>query len=96
MMNDAPYVLVAETSYRKQAKKFLRQHPDIRPVYEELLADLVIDPFAPALRLYPLTGALKGKWTVSLTYAYRVILTLRVTEKRIFLLDIGSHDDVYR
>lgn len=90
MMNDASYTLVAEQSYRKQVKKFLRQHPDLRPIYEKLLADLVIDPFAPALRLHPLTGALKGRWAVSLTYAYRLILTLRVTEKRIFLLVIGA------
>jgi mRNA-degrading endonuclease YafQ of YafQ-DinJ toxin-antitoxin module len=68
----------------------------MRPAYERLLADLVVDPFAPALRLHSFTGVLKGKWAVSLMYIYRITLTLRVSEKHIFFLDIGSHDEVYR
>jgi mRNA-degrading endonuclease YafQ of YafQ-DinJ toxin-antitoxin module len=96
MTNDASYTVIAERAYQKQAKRFFQRHPDIRPAYERVLADLTVDPFAPALRLHALTGALKGKWAVSLTYAYRITLTLRVSEKRIFLLDIGSHDEVYR
>lgn len=31
-----------------------------------------------------------------LTYSYRITLTLLITEKEISLLDIGSHDEVYR
>jgi addiction module RelE/StbE family toxin len=96
MTNDSLYVVVAEQVYQKRARKFFRQHPDLRPVYERLLADLVADPFAPTLRLHPLAGALKGRWAISLTHSYRIILTIRVVEKRILLLDIGSHDDVYR
>lgn len=96
MTNDEPYLLVAEQVYRKQAKKFFPKHPDVRPTYERLLADLAANPFAPALRLHPLTGVLKGKWAVSLTYAYRITLTLRISEKRTLLLDIGSHDAIYR
>jgi mRNA-degrading endonuclease YafQ of YafQ-DinJ toxin-antitoxin module len=96
MTNDARYTLIAEQSYQKRAQKFLRLHPDLRPTYDKLLTDLTVDPFAPALRLHALTGILKGRWAVRLTRAYRITLTLRVTEKRIFLLDIGSHDEVYR
>jgi len=32
---------------------------------------------------------------VSLTYSYRITLTLQITEHEILLLDIGSHDEVY-
>jgi mRNA-degrading endonuclease YafQ of YafQ-DinJ toxin-antitoxin module len=32
---------------------------------------------------------------VSLTYSYRITLTLQITENEILLLDIGSHDEVY-
>ena len=39
------------------------------------------------------TGDLQA---VSVTYEYRIILTLEVTEREIILLDIGSHDEVYR
>lgn len=31
---------------------------------------------------------------VSLTYSYRLTLLVKVTEREIVLLDIGSHDDV--
>jgi hypothetical protein len=30
-----------------------------------------------------------------LTFAARITLTLNVVERRIVLIDIGSHDDVY-
>lgn len=33
---------------------------------------------------------------VSVSYEYRITLSLRVTEREIYLLDIGSHADVYR
>jgi mRNA-degrading endonuclease RelE of RelBE toxin-antitoxin system len=39
---------------------------------------------------------LEGLHAVSVTHAYRITLTLRVTTKEIVLLDIGSHDEVYR
>ena len=37
-----------------------------------------------------------GIQAVSLTYDYRITLTVIVTDKEITLLDIGSHDEVYR
>jgi mRNA-degrading endonuclease YafQ of YafQ-DinJ toxin-antitoxin module len=43
-----------------------------------------------------LSGKLAGCYAVSLTYSYRITLTLMVSEKEIILLDIGSHDEVYR
>ncbi len=96
MTNDALYTLAIGQRYQKQAKKFFRQHPDLRPAYDHLLADLVIDPFAPVLKLHALLGRLKGAWAVSLTFSYRITLTLLVSEKEITLLEIGDHDDVYR
>lgn len=60
------------------------------------LRNLQTNPFLPSLRLHPLSGELEGLHAVSVTYAYRITLTLRVTKKEIVLLDIGSHDEVYR
>jgi len=45
--------------------------------------------------LHPLKGKMQGLHAVSVTYSYRISLTLKVTEKEIILLDIGSHDEVY-
>jgi len=54
------------------------------------------DPFQPHLELHPLTGKLAGCHAVSLTYSYRITLTLFITEQEIVLLDIGSHDEAYQ
>jgi mRNA-degrading endonuclease YafQ of YafQ-DinJ toxin-antitoxin module len=50
----------------------------------------------PHLRLHALKGSLEGLHAVNLTHAYRVTLMLRTPKKEIILLDIGSHEEVYR
>jgi len=90
------YTLVTPDAFLRQARKFLLKHPDLRPKFKLVLDQLQTDPFAPSLRLHPLAGQLSGLHAVSLTYSYRLTLTLVVTEKEIVLLDIGSHDEVYR
>ena len=54
------------------------------------------DPFQPRLRLHPLQGPLQGIYAVRLTYKYRIVLTFKPAEREIVLLDVGSHDEVYR
>ncbi|CRI65400.1 conserved hypothetical protein [Thiocapsa sp. KS1] len=90
------FVLVATQHFERRAIKFLRKHPDLRSTLRDTLDDLSRDPFQPKLKLHPLAGHLAGIQAVSLTYAYRLTLLLRVTEKEIVLLDIGTHDEVYR
>jgi len=53
------------------------------------------DPFEPSLKLHALTGKLQGLQAVSLTYSYRITLTLQITAHEILLIDIGSHDEMY-
>ena len=90
------FTLVTPPQFLRQARKFLKQHPDLRPRFAKMLDDLQRDPFQPHLELHPLSGKLAGCHAVRLTYSYRVTLTLLMTEKEIILLDIGSHDEVYR
>ena len=54
---------------------------------------LASDPFDPALHTHALTGDLKGKYACSLTYNLRVVF--KVHDDIVYLLDIGSHDEVY-
>jgi mRNA-degrading endonuclease YafQ of YafQ-DinJ toxin-antitoxin module len=89
------WTLVTTASFDRRARKFLARHPDLRPRFAETLEKLRTDPFEPGLRLHPLTGKLQGMQAVSLTYSYRITLTLQITEHEILLLDIGSHDEVY-
>lgn len=88
--------IVAPESFLRQARKFFRRHPELKPRFAVLVDDLGKDPFQPKLGLHPLTGRLAGCFAVTLAYSYRVTLTLLVSEKEITLLDIGSHDEAYR
>ncbi len=90
------FILTTPEQFLRQARKFFKKHPELKPRFGEVLADLQADPFQPRLGLHPLTGKLAGCHAVRLTYSYRPTLTLFITEREIVLLDIGSHDEVYR
>jgi addiction module RelE/StbE family toxin len=90
------FTITTPEHFLRQARKFFKKHPDLKSRFAKTLADLQRDPFQPDLKLHPLTGKLTGCYAVSLTYSYRITLTLMITEQEIVLLDIGSHDEVYR
>ena len=90
------WVLYRTDTFLRTARKFLKRHPDLRPELADLLAQLEQDPLAPRLRLHPLHGPHAGKHAVSFTYSLRVVLSLKVEDRKVFLLDVGSHDEVYR
>ena len=90
------FVLVTTQHFERRARKFLRKHPDLRQALRDTLNDLSRDPFQSKLKLHLLSGNLAGVQAVSLTYSYRLTLQVRVTEQEVVLLDIGTHDEVYR
>lgn len=90
------YVLLTTGHFDRRVVKFTRAHPELKKPLAKVLKNLEADPFMLSLRLHPLSGELEGLHAVSLTYVYRITLTLRITKKEIVLLDIGSHDEVYR
>lgn len=91
-----PYALVWTETFERTARKFLWRHPELTGLFEDVLLQLETDPRAPRLRLHRLKGKHRDKHAVSLTYSYRITLILRLTSDAIFLLDVGSHDEVYR
>ncbi len=90
------YTLVWSASFSRSAEHFLRQHPKLKGKFAQTLRDLETDPFQPHLRYHLLSGKLNGVQSVRLTESYRITLTILITEKEIVLLDIGSHDQLYR
>jgi len=90
------YTITAPHGFLRQARRFFKKHPDLISRFVQVVADLQSDPFQPHLALHPLAGRLDGCHAVSLTHSYRVTLTLLISEKEIILLDVGSHDEVYR
>ena len=90
------YAIETSHYFLRHAKKFFKKHPDLKKTFAGVVDDMRKDPFQPHLELHSLGGKLQGCYAVSLTYSYRITLTLMVTEKDIILLDIGSHDEVYK
>lgn len=90
------YSVTTSEQFLRQARKFFKKHPDLRPRFASIFEALKLDPFQPSLGLHQLSGKLAGCHAVRLTYSYRITLTLLITENEIILLDIGGHDEVYR
>ena len=90
------YIIVTSNYFLKRAKKFFRKHPELKERFANLADDIKKDPFQPHLQYHHLGGNLKGIQAVSITDKYRISLTIVISEKEIILLDIGTHDEVYR
>jgi len=90
------YALVWTARFTRSAKKFTERHSDLRTKFAGILRDLESDPFQPHLKYHHLSGKLKGVQAISITDSYRITLTVVISDKEITLLDVGSHDEVYR
>ncbi len=90
------FTLIWTETFARAARKFLRRHPNLAGLFEDIIKQLEVDPHASRLRLHPLKGRHKDKHAISLTYAYRIVLIVVMTKREITLLDIGSHNEVYK
>ena len=90
------FTLVWTETFERTARKFLFRHPELAGIFEDVLQQLEADPHSPKLRLHPLKGKHRNKHSVRLTYSQRIVLILSITSSEIILLDVGSHDEVYR
>ena len=90
------FKLVWTATFERTARKFLRRHPELAGLFEDVLLQLESDPRAPKLRLHRLKGKHRDKHAVRLTYSHRIVLILCLSDSEIVLLDVGSHDEVYR
>ncbi len=90
------YTLVWTAHFTRAAKKFTKRHPELKKKVADILRDLEKDPFQPHLDYHHLGGKQAGIQAVSITDSYRITMTVIITKKEIILLDIGSHDEVYR
>ena len=90
------YRFVWTAHFTRSAEKFKKRHPELRTKLAGILRDLEKDPFQPHLKYHRLGGKLEGIQAVSITDKYRISLTIVIAEKEITLLDIGTHDEIYR
>ncbi len=89
------YKLIETTSYGKKIRKFLKKHPNIFSKYEKTIFFLEQNPHHPSLRLHKLKGSLSEYYSISIDMEYRIIIDFIIVDNVIYLIDIGSHDEVY-
>ncbi len=82
-------------SFQKRAKKFFRKHRDLVDRFQSITTKLGVDPFDKSLKTHKLKGVLSDKYACSLNYEYRIILIIEIVDKEVYLIDIGTHDEVY-
>ena len=90
------YRLVFTESYNRRASKWLKKHPTLRDQYLKTLQLMELNIHHPSLRLHKLSGSLSGLSSVSINVSYRITLELIIQDHDIILVNVGSHDEVYR
>ena len=81
--------------YEKIAKKFFKKHQNLKDKYIKTILFLEKDPYHPSLRLHKLQGMLSEYYSISIDMEYRIIIDFIIVDDVIYLVDIGSHDEVY-
>lgn len=89
------FSLIFTETYLRKESIFLKKHPEITGRYKKVLRLLELQPNHAFLRLHKLKGKFQGKYAISVTLSYRIILTFALKGNDIILIDIGSHDEVY-
>ncbi len=54
------YTVITPEQFLRQARKFFKKHPDLKPRFAAIFEALKSDPFQPSIGLHPLSGKLAG------------------------------------
>ena len=91
--------LVWSPGFVRKFKRLAKKNPQLRIQIEKTLELLTEDPFNSSLRTHKLKGDLGGILSCSVDYDNRILFEFMINpdseEEDIFLLTLGSHDDVY-
>jgi addiction module RelE/StbE family toxin len=87
------------SSFKRAFKSLIRREPEMEAKIVERLRLLATDPFHHSLKTHKLKGKLSGAWACSVEYDCRIVFNFKKNldseVEEIFLIDIGSHDEVY-
>jgi addiction module RelE/StbE family toxin len=89
------YEIKQTDTFEKKSIKFFKKHRDLVPKFKKIIEKLTDDPFENSLKTHKLKGNLSDFYACSLTYQYRIVLTIEIRDEEIFLVNIGTHDEVY-
>lgn len=86
-------ILVVSSSAKRKVKAFVRKYPELESKLEKIVSGLLKDPFQEKFYTHKLSGRLKNLYAASITYEHRLIFFF--DDKCIYIVNIGSHDEVY-
>ena len=89
------YAINQTDTFDKKSVKFFKKHRDLVPRFKKVIEKLIENPFEDSLKTHKLKGNLSDYYACSLTYQYRIVLTIEIKDEEIILINIGTHDDVY-
>ena len=85
--------------FKRSLRKFIKNNPRLYEKIEQVLEQMIENPFAPFLFTHSLGGALSGVLACSCGYDCRILFTInrdkKTGDETIVLLNIGTHDIVY-
>ncbi|MBN2619664.1 type II toxin-antitoxin system mRNA interferase toxin, RelE/StbE family [candidate division WOR-3 bacterium] len=89
--------LVWGRTFKRAYKKIIKRQPEMKNDIIKTIQLLSKNPFMPALETHKLHGKLAGAWACSIDYDLRIIFDFvkHDDEEAIFLMEIGSHEEVY-
>jgi addiction module RelE/StbE family toxin len=91
--------LIWSNTFARAFKRLIQKRPELRKEVEKTLRLLVHDPFTPQLETHKLKGKLSGSWACSVGYDLRIVFDFVKDEGKeednIFLIEMGTHDEVY-
>ena len=91
--------IIWSKTFKRTFKKNIKKYSSLDKEIEKTLKLLSDNPFVPQLETHKLKGKLTGSWACSAGYDLRIIFDFvkneSGAEEDIFLLGIGTHDEVY-
>ncbi|HEX5152436.1 MAG TPA: type II toxin-antitoxin system mRNA interferase toxin, RelE/StbE family [Parafilimonas sp.] len=79
--------------FKKSFKKTVSKNADVAFAVMQKLFIMSQEINHPSLKLHKLKGALSNYYAISIEYDLRIIL--EISDDKIILVDIGTHDEVY-
>ena len=86
--------IIWDEPFLRNFRKWIKKHPALKAKFEEKLTLFTEQPFHSSLKTHSLTGNLKDYWALSITYEYRLVFKF-LSENKVLLVNIGTHDEVY-
>jgi addiction module RelE/StbE family toxin len=91
--------LVWSGRFTKAVKKIIKRQPELINKISLTIEKLEENPFEPSLHTHKLKGDLQGCFACTVEYDIRIVFEIHKFDEKelieIFLLSIGSHDEVY-